>query len=246
MSSMVPSRLTVIGSGILADDASERLRRCLDESERLFCIEPLAHFRQRHPAHGYKCRSFDPVFDELGDNRPRALERIAELLIEECRMVAAAALVLGGHPCLGVKPVQHLRALRPPWLAVEIVPGVSSLDWMMADLGLDAAEIGLQVISGSRSAALCANLPAAILSPGYARSVAPADRLAVLAALAHDLVLCYGTSAEFLVYSREAEGCQIDRLAVCDLVGLAYERRLGEKLLVGPVSHLPRGAGIPP
>ena len=235
----VRCRLAIVGTGLREGDMGQRVAQTLQECERLFCIEPLAAFARRHPALAHKCQSFDEVFDTLGHDRSAALRTIAARLIEVCASLSRAAFVLGGHPCLGVTPVQHLLALRPGWLAVETTPGVSSVDWLMADLGIDAADCGLQIVSGALCARLSPQLPAAIVSPGYAQSVALADRLAALARLTQDLMRCWGPEARFLVYSRGEAAWQLDQLAVADLVGLAMRPRLGETLLVGPLSLLP-------
>lgn len=239
MRSPVKNKLIIAGSGLAATDASRALIDCMDASARLFCIEPFPQFAARFPAHAHKCISMDDVFDEHGDIRSQALRRIAQRIIEACRTQAASALILGGHPCLAVKPVQHLLELQPDWLDIDILPGVSSLDWMMSDLGLDIADTGLQVITGARSEALSAALPAAILAPGYAQTVQPGDRLLALAVLARNLLACYGADAEFLVYHRHESGFVARPCKAADLVALANERRLGDKLLVGPLSLLP-------
>jgi hypothetical protein len=239
MRSPMKNKLIIAGSGLAAADASRALIACMDASAQLFCIEPLSRFAAHFPAHAHKCISLDEVFDVAGDQRSRALRLIAERIIEACRAQAASALILGGHPCLAVKPVQHLLELQPDWLDIDILPGVSSLDWMMADLGLDIADTGLQIITGGRSEALSSALPAAILAPGYAQTVQHADRLLALAVLARNLIACYGAQAQFLVYHRHASGF-VARACLADaLVALANERRLGDKLLIGPLSLLP-------
>lgn len=239
MRSLVKNKLIVAGSGLNAGDASRALTDCIDAGVQLFCIEPLAQFATRFPAHAHKCISMDDVFDAEGDNRSRALRLIAERIIEACRAQDSSVLVLSGHPCLAVKPVQHLLDLQPDWLDIDILPGVSSLDWMMSDLGLDIADTGLQVITGARSGALSAALPVAILAPGYAHTVQPGDRLLALAVLARNLLACYGADAQFLVYHRHESGFVARPCKAADLVALANERRLGDKLLVGPLSLLP-------
>jgi uncharacterized protein YabN with tetrapyrrole methylase and pyrophosphatase domain len=238
---MVPlqTTLTIIGSGLEAGDRGQQLLACLSASARIFCMEPAAEFARRFPGEAQRCESLDPVFDELGDNRSLALRKVGERIIEGCRGIREAAFVLGGHPCVAVRPVQHLIENAPDWLRIRIVPGISSIDWLMADLGIDVAEVGLQMVGGALASQLSPTLPCAVLCPGYAQSVAAGDRLVQLAVLARDLVAVYGPDSEFAVYTRRDETYSVRWLPGSDLVGLAHQY-LGDKLIVGPRSLLSR------
>jgi uncharacterized protein YabN with tetrapyrrole methylase and pyrophosphatase domain len=81
-----------------------------------------------------------------GENRIDAFERIVTRALEASLERPPVSFAVQGHPCVGVFPTQHvLAAAAALGLRCKVLPGISSIDAMLVDLGLDPGIAGLQV-----------------------------------------------------------------------------------------------------
>ena len=239
------NKLSIIGSGLEGESGFSPLyKNLLEKTAVVFCIEPYEDFVKSYPSLAQQCESLDWAFDEYENDRSAALSRIGDYIIEAMQTVDQGVFLLSGHPTLAVAPVQRILDKCPDWLAVDIMPGLSSVDYMLADLGIDIVDQGLQIVGGHQVSLLSPALPVAIISPGYSNTVKYSDRLQRLSRLVKELIEHYGEASEFIVYTKKAAGFSVDLRPVTDLVSLAVGGYLGDKLLIGPQSLLRRSINI--
>ena len=230
----------VVGLGIdLPGDLTLATMAVLVSARRIFCVEPPGFTHEAFAQLGLASENIGFVFDRHPD-REEALAAAAAIVADASEVEPGVVFALGGHPTTAVLPLLYLRTeARRRGLSLVVHPSVSSFDAMLCDLVLDPTEDGFQLIRGRGADRLSPSLPAAILCPGYARSITFADRLAETSVLASRLAGTYGADCRFLLYSRLGGQMVLKNVAVAEVAVLADRPRLGDLLLVGPVHLLP-------
>lgn len=223
----LPGHLTVDGLGLLAT------------AEVIFCLEPPAFYSDALASVSTRVVPLNGLFGKYA-LRDDALREAARQVADAAAERAGVVFALGGHPTVAVAPFLHLAELAGArGLTLRVCPGVSSLDTLFADLGVDPCVDGMQVVRGRSASSLNPRLPAIVVCPGYSVDCAPANRLRELALLARDLVGAYGATAAFLVYTARGDGPPTVRtIAAVDVAAEIAPVRLGSVMLAGPIDRL--------
>lgn len=181
--------LYAIGLGLdarahLTPEAMRAVRSCVE----IFVLAPDASavslVRELNPsAHVVDCQKFY----RNRRRRPAVYDSIAEAVLQACTKYTDTALVVYGHPMFLVSAVETLlEGAREIGVPTKVIPGVSSLDMVMADLQLDVgygvtvADATLLLKSGLR---LDTRLPLLVFqianvgSDRVERGAIPRDRL---------------------------------------------------------------------
>jgi hypothetical protein len=230
----------LVGLGIdLPADLTLETLAVLASAKLIFCLEPESMYHDVFEHFGLQAQSIAQVFDQYPD-REQALQKAAEIVAEAAEAQPGVVFALGGHPTTAVLPILFLRSrARTHGLHLIVHPAISSLDTMFADLVFDPAEHGFQIIRGSDLEALAANRPAAILCPGYARTVLVSDRLIETTLLASRLMRTFGKYNQFFVYTHQRHRATISAVSVESIALLGLRPRLGDLLVIGPLRLLP-------
>ncbi len=84
-------------------------------------------------------------FFENGTSRRESYERIVEEILAPARSGMRVCAAFYGHPGMFVLPAgEAIRRAQSEGIPAKMLPGVSSLDCLFADLGVDPAAAGLQ------------------------------------------------------------------------------------------------------
>ncbi|MGQ9625812.1 MAG: nucleoside triphosphate pyrophosphohydrolase [Anaerolineae bacterium] len=155
------------------------------------------------PSH-IKLHSFDHLYEEKEDFAS-VYETIAQEVLALGRRHAGAIYAVPGHPLVGEASVSRLLALaREEGLVVRLVSGLSFVEPVLACLGLDALEKGLQVFDAMELAArhhppFNPDVPA-LAGQLYSRHLASEVKLTLMNLLPDDhpvtLVWAAGTDCE--------------------------------------------------
>ena len=142
--------LTVVGTGMtVAGQLTLEARACIERAEKLFFLVP-------DPVTSSWIRSLNRTAESLLDcyrkGRPR-LETYGEMVdrilapVQDGRRVCAAFY---GHPGFFVNPSHEaIRRTRAQGLEARMLPGISSLDCLFADLGIDPGVDGCQIFEAT-------------------------------------------------------------------------------------------------
>jgi len=150
---MVPTKtypfdIYVVGLGIVGTrQITKEVEAVLRKSERVFIL-----FYQEI-MHDYIARDLGTPVTDLHDEYAEGLDRLQTYRKMADRVMDAAveatspiALALYGHPTIFVTPTRliqeeaHERGLR-----VKVLPGISSMDCLFADIGFDPGSSGIQM-----------------------------------------------------------------------------------------------------
>lgn len=145
-------RITIVGAGICAPEHITREGdAALRDSDLIFFLLDL------HPALRRYLRSLGP---ELVDLDPLYRERLPdrEVYDDITRVVVFAAavrsrtaLLVPGHPGLYVTATREIvERAEAMGIETEVLPGISSLDTMILQLGLEIGERGVQIYEANR------------------------------------------------------------------------------------------------
>ncbi|MFA0547690.1 SAM-dependent methyltransferase [Vibrio splendidus] len=147
--SQTPGQLTVIGSGIEAVGFSRQDERCIDSADYVFyCVAD--------PATVVWIKSKRPDAHDLyvlyDDNKPRykTYMQMTEAMLHYVRKGKHVLGIYYGHP--GVFVLSTHRAIeiaRREGHRADMRPGISALDCLCADLGVDPSTPGLQTFEAS-------------------------------------------------------------------------------------------------
>jgi siroheme synthase len=148
-SGIVPSGIVIVGSGIKVPDqltleAVEVLRRA---SEIWTNVAESEHGRLAEIV-GHRPNSLWPFY-QAGRQRLANYEAVTEHLIERANAVREVAYLTQGHPLVLDRVATNvLRRGRQSGLPVTVLPGLSSIDTLIADLEYEPAR-GLQVFDAT-------------------------------------------------------------------------------------------------
>lgn len=219
--------LTVVGTGLrFAGDLTLAARDCIEHADRVF-------FGVDDVASAALIQRLNPTATNLvslsqaGHDRFDAYTRVVEALLEPVRDGKDVCAVFYGHPGYYVYPSHvAIERARAEGHRAEMMAGVSALDWLFADLGVDPSTRGGMRLHGAaewllrrRPADPCTDLvlmQAGLLHVMKWRS--EHERGTTCLALLRDrLVQIYGAEHEAVAYvasSYAAVPPRIDRFAV--------------------------------
>ncbi|MEM9146585.1 MAG: SAM-dependent methyltransferase [Pseudomonadota bacterium] len=199
------------------------------------------------------CPRVTPLFGESyrpGSHRLSAYHHMAARVVEAAMQRPPVAFAMQGHPLVGVTAPRLIHQLANALeLSVETHPGISSLDCLFVELGLDPMLGGLQIVEATdlllRRRPLDPTVPALIAQIGavesvlYNRRVSRPDRYRRF--LAHMLQLYpqpHGVSALFTAPHPLVPSERLD-FALGDIGAMAERLHPGHTLFVPPIADRP-------
>lgn len=137
--------LAVVGTGIdITTQLSPGARAAIEAADVVFYLltDPVGSLRvERLNA---RARPLDGYYAADKDRR-RTYEEIVEAVVSEVLTGADVCVALYGHPGFyAVVGHEAIRRVREAGLPARMVPGVSAIDCLFADLGFDPGRKGLQ------------------------------------------------------------------------------------------------------
>jgi uncharacterized protein YabN with tetrapyrrole methylase and pyrophosphatase domain len=144
--------LVVVGTGIGPDQLTTEARAAIAAADMVFVAASDPLTEGEVAALGTNVSSLDSFFAD--GSRLEAYERIVEAILEPARAGRQVCAAFYGHPGMFVLPAgEAVRRARSEGLDARMLPGVSSLDCLLADLGVDPAAAGLQMYEATSFAA---------------------------------------------------------------------------------------------
>jgi precorrin-2 methylase len=139
--------LTIVSSGIVSiAQLTQEARAAIVAADKIFY----------HAADGVAARAFQLLnpssFDLFqmygeGKNRRQTYIQVAELMLSELREGRNVAGIFHGHAGFFVMAARRAVAIaRAEGFAARILPGVSSVDCLIAELGIDPGVAGMQIV----------------------------------------------------------------------------------------------------
>lgn len=136
--------LVVVGTGIGPAQLTTEARRELEAADEAFFLvgDPISEHTVLQLAP--RATSLGACY-ENGRSRREAYERMVETILTPARAGKRVCAAFYGHPGMFVFPSREaiVRA-RGEGIEARMLPGVSALDCLFADLGVDPAEAGCQ------------------------------------------------------------------------------------------------------
>ena len=186
--------LVVVGTGIGAAQLTTETRaELVAADEVLFLVgDPISERAVLELAPS--ARSLGGLYDT--GSRQDGYEAMADVILAPAREGKRVCAAFYGHPGLFVWPAREaIRRARDEGIPARMVPAVSSLDCLFADLGVDPAATGCQVYEAGdlvrRRPAIESRAALVVLQAGVVRS---------LDDLARALGDSYGAAHELVVY----------------------------------------------
>jgi precorrin-2 methylase len=138
--------LTVVGTGIaIGEHLTPQARVAFEHADEAFYLvgDPVAvmFLEQLNP----RARSLHTLY---GSGKPRleTYEEMVEEILSPLRKGRTVCAAFYGHPAVFVYPGQHaVRRARKEGFRAWMLPGISSLDCLWCDLGIDPAASGCQI-----------------------------------------------------------------------------------------------------
>lgn len=137
--------LVVVGTGIGAGQLTAEARAAIAGAEEVHYLvaDPLSEHALVELAP--EAASLAPCYGPDGPG-PAAYERMVERILEPVRAGRRVCAAFYGHPGVFVLPAREaLARARAAGIPARMLPGVSALDCLFADLGVDPAAAGCQV-----------------------------------------------------------------------------------------------------
>ena len=221
--------LIVVGTGMTAiSQLTREAEYCLSVAERVFylVIDPHTEAFIRHLNPSAQCLT--PHY-EYGTGKPRlrAYQDMVEAILHPVRHGSTVCAAFYGHPGVFVYPSHEaiVQARREGHYA-KMLPGISSEDMLIADLGVDPALPGLQTYEATGFVLLkpCIDtrIPLILWQVGVVGALTAEPRAAPqhLAALLDALLVSYPPDHEVIVYQASGYDNVAPVLAVTALAHL--------------------------
>ncbi len=192
--------ITIVGLGPGSiDDLSLRAWRTLENAQTVY-LRTKQHSCVPHLPQNATYHSFDNIYEET-EAFAEVYRKITEQLLEAAQS-ADVVYAVPGDPFVGESTTQHLlEAAKSGDVTVEIVSGISFIEPILRELGVDALD-GLQVLDGLTVAAmhhppLNPEYPA-LLGQVYSREVASNIKLTLMNQYPDDfeVVLLHGSGTD--------------------------------------------------
>jgi uncharacterized protein YabN with tetrapyrrole methylase and pyrophosphatase domain len=138
-----------VGTGIGPGQLTIEARAAITAADRVLYLA--ADVLTEHQLHGLAAGATS-LGDCYGEDGPglAAYERMAEAILAPARAGERVCAAFYGHPGVFVLPAgEAIRRARSEGIDARMLPGVSSLDCLFADLGVDPAAAGLQTYEAS-------------------------------------------------------------------------------------------------
>lgn len=142
--------LTIVGTGLrFGSDLSLGARACIEQADTvLYGVDDVATVEWLKRLNPQAVNLV--AMTEAGDDRFAAYERAVEALVEPARRGKQVCGVFYGHPGYYVYPSHvAIERARAEGLDARMLPGISALDWLFADLGIDPSTRGGVRIHGA-------------------------------------------------------------------------------------------------
>ncbi|MBA2383358.1 MAG: methylase [Actinobacteria bacterium] len=136
--------LVVVGTGIGAAQLTTEARAELAGADEVFFLvgDPVSEHTVLELAPS--ARSLADCYEE-GRSRLIAYERMVETILAPARAGRKVCAAFYGHPGMLVHPSREaIGRARAEGIEARMLPGISALDCLFADLGVDPAEAGCQ------------------------------------------------------------------------------------------------------
>lgn len=152
MTQNTKKRLTIVGRGV---DPAKHLTldaiRALRSADRILGIEP-EHETWLQLRAEFDLPEIESVASLYQDkaNDFDNYRRFIDYALELTRRHSNVALLVAGHPRLGVTFLQLLSRMAPADVDVRVIEGISSFDVMMNLLAIDALERGTVLVDANR------------------------------------------------------------------------------------------------
>lgn len=141
----------VVGTGMVGyRQLTREVDAALRTATRIFAVQPqdlvVDYIRREYDA---EVVDASEEYVEGGD-RDETYDRIAESVLDAAETDAPVALAVYGHPTVFVSPAKFIRERAPDRdLSVEVRPGVSAMDCIYAEFGIDPAVNGIQMFEAT-------------------------------------------------------------------------------------------------
>ena len=137
--------LVVVGTGIGAAQLTAEARAEIAGAEDVFFLVGDPVSEQTVLQLAPHARSLGACYDDGGPGR-RAYERMVDVILEPARAGRHVCAAFYGHPGVFVLPSgEAIRQARSEGIRARMLPAVSALDCLFADLGVDPAATGCQL-----------------------------------------------------------------------------------------------------
>jgi tetrapyrrole (corrin/porphyrin) methylase-like protein len=137
--------LTIVGAGYrIAGQITAEALKCIRSADKVLYLvaDPItaAWLGSENPS----AESLDSCY-EVGRNRAESYEQMVERILAEARPGSDVCIVFYGHPGVLCDPGHEaIRRARQEGIAAVMLPGISALDCLVADLEIDPAA-GMQI-----------------------------------------------------------------------------------------------------
>lgn len=144
--------LTIVGAGI--SGPNQLTLEALAVLQEVDLVLSFAHSEKRmknfFDVHNISKVKYLDAFYENGKRDYDTYSILFNEILEATNTVANTALVMPGHPRLGVTLVQWLTAVEDNAITVKVIPGISRIATIINDLQIDPLEKGLSIIDANR------------------------------------------------------------------------------------------------
>jgi uncharacterized protein YabN with tetrapyrrole methylase and pyrophosphatase domain len=145
-------RITIVGAGIFGpDQITQEGDAALRTSELIFFLLDLnPRLRQYLKSLGPELVDLDPLYRE-GRLETDVYDDITRLVVFAAAVRRRTALLVPGHPAIYVTVTREIEE-RGNAMGIEtvVLPGISSIDTMILQLGLEIGDRGVQIYEANR------------------------------------------------------------------------------------------------
>lgn len=149
-SKLDPADIYIVGLGMgSADQVTREVDRVLQESEQVLFVDPSIGMQEYLSKRCSNVTDLSTLYQE-GKNRLQTYKEMATVVIEAAMSNPPVTLALYGHPTVFAYPPFIIRSVANQLgLKVKVLPGVSAMDCILAELMIDPANEGLQMFEAS-------------------------------------------------------------------------------------------------
>ncbi|MDP2025623.1 SAM-dependent methyltransferase [Sulfuriferula sp.] len=152
----IPQRLlrqadiTIVGLGMRSiDQLTREAERALLQANQVFLIESSFGLKEYLLSKGAKVNDLLHLYAE-GKNRLETYKEMSNMVIEGAIRNGPVAFGLYGHPTVFAFPPFVVKEVAESLgLTVDVIPGISSMDCIFAELMIDPANCGLQMFEAT-------------------------------------------------------------------------------------------------